>query len=201
MIDVLGKEHVNAGLSSVGDPHLLAVEQVVRAVVAELRSASHRRGVGAGAGFAEGVSTHLAGGETWEVSVFLFLGPVQVDGHRTQAHVNAEHHGKGRVDARKFLHDDGFGDVVQLRPTVFVGDGHALEAEFKEGLPLLDGRALIVVPRLCGGSQHGLGKVTNHVTNHLVFFAFEEVHWRTRTEDRTSALQACACTLKPLWWH
>ena len=104
---------------------------------------------------------------------------MQVDGHRTQADMNTEHHGKGRVDACELLHNDGFRDVAQLRSAVFIGDGHPLEAEFEEGLPLVHGRALVVVPRLCGRSQHGLGKVTNHVTNHLVFFAFEKVHWRT----------------------
>ena len=111
--------------------------------------------------------------------MLLFLGPVQVDGHRTQADVNAKHDGEGGVNTGKFLHNDGFRDVAQFRSTVLVRDGHALKAEFKEGLPLLHRGALFVIPRLCGWSQHGFGKVTNHVTNHLGFFAFEEVHWPT----------------------
>src|SRR5207253_6445071 len=84
----LEEHHVDIGEAAVGDPHLSAVDQVMRSV---FREASHRlrtEGIRAAAGLAQRVRRHLpAGGQVRQVSRLLRGRPEEGDGQRTDAGV------------------------------------------------------------------------------------------------------------------
>src|SRR5207244_11121891 len=87
-----GEDDVEAGFFGVGDPELLAIEDVV--VAAFDGAGLEGEGVGAGGGFAERVGTDGVGGEPGEVFFLLvFGGPADE-----------------RVDAEGVLHVNHYAD-------------------------------------------------------------------------------------------
>src|SRR5207302_480344 len=94
----LEEHHVDVSEAAVGDPHLSAVDQVMRSV---FREASHRlrtEGIRTAAGFAQRVSRHLpAGGKVRQVSRLLRGRPEEGDGQRADAGVRAERGCPGTV--------------------------------------------------------------------------------------------------------
>ena len=74
----LGIDDENIGVGTVGDPHLVAIENVATALV--LRAQFHADHVGTGVGFAHSQCTHVfAGDQRGQVLPFLLLRTIATD--------------------------------------------------------------------------------------------------------------------------
>ena len=114
----LAKIDEEIGEGGVGDPHLLAVEQVVLAVGGEHGLGAGIHGVRAGTALRQRVGADpLAGGQLGQIFLLLRRGAEPDDRQRADADVRAEGHGEGTLlgDA---VGDDGRGHLVHLRAAV-----------------------------------------------------------------------------------
>src|SRR5690606_13030143 len=157
-----------------GDPHLLAIDDVLVALL-------HRRGldlggVGAGGrlGHAHGLQAQLAAGQLWQVIALLLLTAVPQQGEHV---VHLSVHGAGVAAAAVHLleNDGGFGQA-QARSAVLFRNHRRQPAGFgqrsDEGL----GKALLLVDLapVLGGE---LGTERAHAfTDGVVFFVQVRVH-------------------------
>jgi hypothetical protein len=111
----------------VGGPQLIAVEDVVRAVLAQRGRRGESRRVRPHVFFGEGERGHGPGRESWEVALLLFLGPEHLQRLRdTDGLVCREKRHQTAVDAAHRCHHLVVFGLPEPEPAVFLGD---LEAE------------------------------------------------------------------------
>ncbi len=124
-----GEDGEEVGETGVGDPHLLAVQDVVAAVGGENGAGAAIHGVAGGGGFGERVGADpFAGGELGQVLLFLRGRAVPDDGQRADAGVGGEGDGEAGQLADGFG-DDGGGDLIHSEAAVGFGNIHGHEAE------------------------------------------------------------------------
>ena len=126
----LGEHHEHVREAGVGDPHLLAVEDVVPAIGRQNRARAAVHGVGSGRGFRKGVSSNpFAGGQPRQV--FLLLGRCAEpdEGKSADTGMRAERHreageladGVGDYGGRDFVHAQaavGFGNIHRQKAEI-----------------------------------------------------------------------------------
>ena len=71
VVYILREEHVNLRALSIRDPHLLAVEHIMRAVFADFRAAAEGCRVGAGTCFRERIGADLTRCKSCQIALFL----------------------------------------------------------------------------------------------------------------------------------
>ena len=85
-----GEDRKQIGRAAVGDPHFLAVEDVVFAIRTEVGAGAGGQRVGTGVRLGEAVSAqHFHLGQFGQVMLLLFLGAEIQNGQRADAHVRA----------------------------------------------------------------------------------------------------------------
>ena len=126
----LGEHDEGLSPTTVGDEHLLAVDDVVLAVLAEHRlgaAAAHR--VGTGARLSEAVGRDFfAHGQVGQVLFFLLLVAVVDDRQGADTGVGALGHGKG-TGLADFLGHAGGGYLVQSQASELLGNVGAQQAQ------------------------------------------------------------------------
>ena len=99
----LGEDREHVGEAAVGDPHLLAVEDVVLAVRREHRARAAVHGVGSRRRFRQRVGADpFAGRQLRQILLLLRLGAVPDDRQRADADVRAERHREAAQLAHRF---------------------------------------------------------------------------------------------------
>ncbi len=99
----LGEDREQIGCSAIGDPHLLAVEDVVRAIRRKVGAGARGQGVGAGMWLGKGVGRqHLDVGELRQILALLLLVAEEEQRQRADTHVRGLPAGPGGV-AREML--------------------------------------------------------------------------------------------------
>ena len=186
MVHILCEENVEVSTHSIGHPHLLSGEEIVRSVIRQFGLAGHGRSIGARTGFGQRIGTDLVLCELGQIPLFLILGSMQRDRLGAQPDVNTVEDGEGGVDASQFLDDDRLGDVIERHTAVFLGNRARLQTVFDELRPLLDWRLLGFVAGKTSRGEHLLGEIPHHLPNHALFFAVLEVHMLA--SDRSTSL-------------
>ena len=126
----LGKYREQVGESAIGDPHLLAVQDVVTAVGREHRPRAAVHGIATGGGFRQSIRTDpLTRGEFRQVLPLLFVSAVPHDGQRADAHMRAERHRKTGQLADGFGNQRG-GHLVHFQAAVGFGNIHRHQPKF-----------------------------------------------------------------------
>ncbi len=126
---IFREDSVEVGETAVGDPHLLAVEDVVLAVGREHGAGAGVHRVGAGRRLRQRIGGDpFAGGELGQVLLLLRFGAVPDERQRADAGVRAEGDEKLPVLARCSRRQRG-GDFVELEAAVGSGTSMASEAE------------------------------------------------------------------------
>ena len=101
----LGKHDEHVGKAGVGNPHFLAVEHVLLAVLSQHGLGFGAQGVGAGAGLGEAVGAHpFAGGQLGQVFLLLLLGAEVENRQHSDAGVGGKRHRKRVAAAHAFRH-------------------------------------------------------------------------------------------------
>ncbi len=117
------------GESGVGDPHFLAVQDVVLAIGREDGAGSAIQSVRSGSGFRQGVGANrFSGGQFGEILFLLLHGAEINDGQHADAAVGAPGGGKSGVLGH-VVGDDGGGDFVHFEAAVGLGNLDSTEAE------------------------------------------------------------------------
>src|SRR5262249_37890307 len=188
----LGVDHQHLGLRAVGDPHLVAVEDVTVALL--LRARLHRDDVGPGARLGHGEPAHvLAGDELAEITALLIVAAVaanRVDAEVGMRAIGQPDRGRG---ARDFLHRDAVLEIPEPRPAPFLLDRDAVHAELAQLRPKIAREGVAAVD-LVGARGDALGGETAHaVAQHVGGLAQAEIkaarivyaHWhRSRVRGR-----------------
>src|ERR1019366_2082917 len=114
----------------VGDPQLLAVEDIL--VALQLRLGLQREGIRTGTGFAQRVGAHGVAAQARQIALLLlFRGPAQesvVDQRILHIHDNSG----GRIDAGKFLHRENRLEESTAASAVLLGNFNAHQTQLKE---------------------------------------------------------------------
>ena len=125
----LGKDDHHVGKPAIGDPHLLAVDDVVLSVLGQLRRRLAAVGVRSAAGLSQAVAAfQLAAGHAGHVLLLLRVVAVVEDGQGANAGVGREAHAE-RVRVAEGLGDEHGRLEVEAHAAEFLRDARAEEAE------------------------------------------------------------------------
>ena len=164
------REHrEQVGKARVGNPHLLAVEDVVLAVGRKHGTGAAIEGVGAGTRFRQGVRAHnFSRGEARQVLFLLLFGAEINDGQQTDAAVRAPGGGKPAV-LGDMVGDDGGGDFVHFEPAIGFGNFDSAQAEvagfFQQ---VARNREILVFDFIGLGKNLVVGKLFGGLPNHVL---------------------------------
>ncbi len=170
-----GQDEEAVGHVGQGDPHLLAVQDVVVAFPPGGSLHADHVGTSVGFGHAEGADV-LALGQRHQIFLFLLLGAPLEYAQAAQAHVNAHDHPCRGVHSFQFLAGQAQGDVVHAGSSVV--DRHA-DAQQSLGGHLGQQRAvegLFPVVFLDFGGNFPFGELPHRLADHFVLFSECEIH-------------------------
>ena len=159
------------GEARVGNPHLLAVEDVVLAVGRKHGTGAAIEGVGTRTRFRQGVRAHnFSRGQTRQVLLLLLFGAEINDGQQANAAVGAPGGGKPGV-LGNVVGDDGGGDFVHFQAAVGFGNFNSAEAEVAGFLQQVARDREILVFDFIGLRQDFVvGKLFGGLPDHLLLF-------------------------------
>ena len=161
----LGKDNHHVGKSAVGDPHLLAVDDVMFAVFGQLGRGLAAVGVRSAAGLGQAVAAlELARGHARDVLLFLCVVAIVQDGQGADAGVGREAHAKSVPIADGFGNEHG-GLEVHAHAAEFFGDGASEQTEFPGFLHEFFNQARFL---LVDGFDVGMDALFNEVVRHLL---------------------------------
>ncbi len=113
-----GEYREDAGLAAVGDPHLLAVENVMRAIGRQIGASFGRKRVRSGLRFAEAVrGNHFAAGNPGQVFLLLRLRSEEQKRESPDARMSAMPAAEGAI-ARELLGDHHHGSEIHFHAAV-----------------------------------------------------------------------------------
>ena len=170
----LGIDHQGVGIRAIGDPHLVAVEQVVAAFVLGLEL--HGQHVRACARLTHGQGTHvLTADQLGQVPCALFGCAVALDLVHTQVAVCAvgQPH-RGRC-AGNLFHCNHVRQVTHIGAAVLLADGNAQHAQAAHLLPQVHGKLVCPVDLSRARCDLGLCKFTHRVAQCVDVFAELEI--------------------------
>jgi hypothetical protein len=132
------------GVGAVGDPHLVAVQDIAIAFL--FRAQAHADHVGTGAGLAHGERADVLAADQFG-QVFLALGVVAVEVNLVHAKIGmgAVGQANGRGRPGDFLHHQGVGQVAQAGAAVFLAHGDTQHTQIAEFSPQLIGEQVVLV--------------------------------------------------------
>ncbi len=135
----------DVGVTGIRGEYLAAVEHPARAIFHRL--GTHAPGVGAGFRFGERPRTDpLAGGQLRYVLAPLLVAAGDENVIGAQRIVRGHDQAHGRIDARKFLDDDGVLDVAESRSAEFLGKNSAQEAKLSGFLDHIERKDFLLIP-------------------------------------------------------
>ncbi len=119
------KYDVHVGEAAIGDPHFLAVQNVMRAIRRKFRAGQRILRIGAGLWLGKAIGADpFAGRELGKIFFLLLLGSKVNDGQCADARVGAVGYGKSAVNG-KFFRQHGGSDFIQARAAVLLGNSAA----------------------------------------------------------------------------
>lgn len=135
-------------------------------------------GVGASGGFgqAEGAED-FAGGEAFEVTIFLFGGAMGQEGELDGGVGDAEGGGHGGVDASDFFEHEYVGDGVEAGAAPLFGHEHAAAAKGAEFLDGVEGKVISALPFFDVGADFGGHEFADSVADEELVVVEGEVHF------------------------
>src|SRR5208282_2552444 len=130
LLTVNFREHgKQVGKARVGDPHLLAVQDVVLAVRGKHGTGAAIEGVGAGSRFRQSVrADNFSRSQPRQIFLLLFFGAEINDRQQANAAVGAPSGGKPGV-LGNIVGDNGGGDFVHFKAAVSLGNLNSAKAE------------------------------------------------------------------------
>ena len=166
-VDVgLGIDDQHMRVGAVGDPHLVAVEDI--AAVGFVGAQLHRHDVRTGARLAHGKRADFAAGaQVGQVFLFLRLVAVQrdlVDAKVRECAVGQADAGRRAAD---FFHRHDMFDIAKARTAEFLGHGDAQQAKRAHLLPQLVGEGVAAVDFGRARGDAVLGETAHGFANHL----------------------------------
>ena len=148
----LGEHELVVGLGRVGDPVLLAVQQVGAVGLAD-RGGQHRRNVGSGRRLGQAEAAQLlALRQRHEVALLLLLAAVPQQREGVQADVHRDQRAEGRLAPLDLLADQRLAHVVEAGAAVLGRDRRAQDAQL--GHALDDPHVEVVVDVVVLGDRH-----------------------------------------------
>ena len=163
-----GQQDEHSRFLAVGDPQLLAVEDIL--VALQLRAGLQREGVGPRTGFAQRVGAHGVAAHARQVALLLLFGaPAQqsvVDQRVLHVHDNPG----GRIDARKFLHREDGLEEGAAAAAVLLGDFDAHQTQLKELFNELGLEDTLLVHLLDVGPDALVGELADGVAEKYFVF-------------------------------
>ena len=173
----LGVNHERVGIRPVGDPHLRAVQDIVRP--ARVGAQLHAHDIGSGTRLAHGQRADMfAGDKPGQVLALLGLAAVAVDLVDAQVGVRAIGEPDRGARPRDFLHCHHMRQVAHVGPAVFLADRHPEHADLAHLAPQVH-RKLIRTIRFSGERGNlGFGKSPHGIAQHVDIFAQFEIQSR-----------------------
>ena len=167
----LGKDDVEVCKTGIGDPHLLAVEDVEPAVFRQIRTRLGSQGIGAGGGFREAVgSFQLGRNEAGQIFFLLLLRAKVEDGKHADARVSGKSYAPGAGGAEA-VRNGCYHIGGQAHASVSLGHVSAYQAQLGSFTEQL--YAQIKIAGLYGIGIRGnfcLDKVIGHAFDHAGLF-------------------------------
>ena len=140
----LGEDELVVGDRRVGNPVLLAVQDV--AVALASRGRPHRRDVGPGRRLGQPEARELLAPRLRsEVALLLLLVRVTEKRERVQADVDGDERAEGGLAPLDLLAGEGLADEVHARAAVLLGDDDPEQAEFRHPLDDTDVEVMVDV--------------------------------------------------------
>ena len=161
----LGKDDHHVGKSAVGDPHLLAVDDVMLSVLGQLGGGLAAVGVRSAAGLGQAVAAlEFPRGHARDVLLFLRFVAVVEDGQGADAGVGGEAHAEG-VSVAERLGDQHGRLEVEAHAAELLRDARAEEAEFAGLFHERFGQAFLLV---VDGVELGVDVLGDEIHRHLL---------------------------------
>ena len=170
----LGVDDVDVGIRAVGDPHLVAVEDVVVAGVTGGEFHGDDVGTGIRLGHGQGADV-FAADQFGQVFAFLFFGAVAVNLVHAQVGVGAVRKANGGGGPADFFHGDDVGQVAHVGTAVLLLHGNTQQAHVAELTPEIHGE--LVVPVDVGGPGRDFcgGEAVDLLAEHVEGFTKAEI--------------------------
>ena len=172
-----GKDDVDAGGGTVGDPGFGAGEFVIVAIADGSRLDAGCVGAGGRFGEAEGTKD-FSGGEALEVAGFLFVGAEGEEGELHGGVGDGDGRRHGGVDARDFFEHEDVGDGVQTGAAPFFRHEHAATAESAEFTDSIEGKVVGAFPIFDLGTDFGVHELADRVADQKLLIVEGKVHRR-----------------------
>jgi hypothetical protein len=127
--------------------------------------------VTAGLGFCQSISADpFTAGQRRQKFMLLFLGAKGYQAVAAQGIVHGQDRSCGGTGFGNLLYDNDIADRIGINAFILFGYDQAHEAQFSHFLEIGQGRFTFLI-QLCGHrSQFVLGKVSRHLTDHLLLF-------------------------------
>ena len=166
----LGVDHIGMGVRAVGNPHLVAIEDV--AVAFLFGAQLHADHIGPGTGLAHGQGTDMVTADQFgQVPGFLLVGTVDNNLVDAQVGVGAVGETDRRRSPGNFLYHNGVGQVAHVGAAVFFVSGNAQQAQIAHFFPQRQGELIAAVDFGGQGGNFFLGKGTGRITERIDSFA------------------------------
>jgi|GEM_PF-6837796 len=111
------------GKARIGDPHLLAVEYKMRAIVRRGRSSAHAQGIGTRRGLGQAVrQDELRLYSRDQIALLLLLGTVEIQRQHPNTDVRRKRGIKRSSNATKYFRNESIGVRVEIKAAVFFTD-------------------------------------------------------------------------------
>ncbi len=194
-----------------GDPHLLAVQDVLVAILTRARA--HGSGVRTGVGFGQAeAADDLAQRHLRQILLLLLLAAEGVDGIHAQSGLHADERAHAAVAALQFLRHQTVLDVRHAGAAVTFQAG-AIEAELAHRLDQLFGEAAVAVALLDDGDEVFLDELAGIVAHQPLVVVeqrieFDKIHalefechgslssWKLRMGKNLRGYQAAKSVVK-----
>ncbi len=171
----LGIDHQHIGIGAVGDPHLVAVENIALAALFGVKL--HRNDVGTGPRLGHGQRADMLAGNEFR-QIFLTLSGRAVAGDLVDAEIGmrtvAEADGGG--SAADFFHRDAMGNIAHAGAAIVFRRGDAKHAKLTQFTPQMHGK-LIVAVGFSGQRRNAAFRKTAHrIAKGFDLLAKTEIH-------------------------
>ena len=173
----LGIHHQGIGVRSVGDPHLVAIEQVVATLV--FSTQLHADNVRPRTRLAHGQRSYvLTRDQLGQVFGLLCLVAVALDLVDAQVAVRPVAQAHAGTGARNFLHGNHVRQVSHVSAPIGLGHGDAQHAQIAHLAPQVHGELIRLIDLRRARGNFGLGEITHRIAQCVDIFAQVKVQAR-----------------------
>ena len=173
----LGVDHQRVGVGAIGDPHLVAIEQVVATLVLGLEL--HADDIGARAWLTHCQRTHMfAADELGQVFLLLLSCPVAIDLVDAQIAVRSVAQAHRSRCARNLFHGHHVGQVTHVGAAMFFRHRDAQHTKIAHLAPQIHGKLVGVIDLRSAWGDFRLCEITHGITQSVDVIAQLKVEAR-----------------------